>query len=220
MANPTNYGWEGQTWSAIKEFMEGNEVATAAWMGNLYGESFLIPYLLEFDYPSKDPTHEISLAFTSEVDNLKITKATFQSNTMKYRGCGPGYGLAQWTYPSRKANMYDFWDKNYREGEVSIGSFNFQIAWFKEELNSPSYVSIKNHMLTVTDIDAASDYVLKWYESPLHPELSQQTRRNNSRYYYNKYTGKTPGPDPEPPGPTPTPPKKKFKWIYYIPRRY
>lgn len=217
MANPVDYGYEEATWFAIKEFMEGNEFATAGWMGNFYSESNIVPYRLQGDFTNGFVN---SHTYTNNVNNGTIKRATFMND-------GKGYGLAQWTYYTRKAGMYDFWNTDeYRGGEVSIGSFNFNIAWFKRELDK-DFPTIKAHMLTVTDVDSASDYVLVNYENPAGIEAAKPVRRAQSRYYYQKYTGKTPGPGPgpgpDPPGPdppTPTPPKKKFKWIYYIPRRY
>lgn len=208
MANPIDYGYEKATWDAIKEYMNGNEIATAAWLGNFYSESNIVPYRLQDDFTSGFVN---SHTYTNNVDSGAIARAAFMND-------GKGYGLAQWTYYTRKAGMYDYWNTDeYRGGGVSIGAFNFVIAWFKRELDR-DFPGIKSHMLTVTDIDSASDYVLINYETPDGIEAAKPVRRAQSRYYYNKYTGSSPGPGPGP-GPTPTT-KKKFKWIYYIPRRY
>lgn len=210
MADPIDYGYEKAAWDAIKEFMNGNEYAAAGWMGNLYSESWIIPFRKQGDFTP--PTFTPSHTYTNNIDTGKITRSVFMND-------GIGYGIAQWTYYSRKAAMYDLWNTDeYKGGGVSIGSWNFNIAWFKEELLSPSYVGIYNHMLTVSDVDSAADYALEQYERPADIEGTRPYRRAQARYYYQKYTGSAPGPGPEPPGPTTA--KKKFKWIYYMRRKY
>lgn len=214
--NPIDYGWEKATWDAIKAFMKGNEYATAGWMGNLYSESWIIPFRKQGDFSAPDFT--ASKTYTNNIDTGIISKNTFMHDAV-------GYGLAQWTYYSRKEGMYNFWNTDeYKGAGVSIGSFNYNIAWFKKELLSPGYVRIYNHMLTVSDVDSAADYVLTEYEKPADIPATRPYRRAQARYYYQKYTGSEPGPGPGPgPGPDPpTPPltKMKFKWIYYMRRKY
>lgn len=212
MATPVDYGYEKAAWDAIKEFMNGNEYATAGWLGNLYSESWIIPFRKQGDFDA--PAFTKSHTYTDNIDAGVISKNTFMHD-------GVGYGLAQWTYYTRKGAMYDFWNTDeYRGGGVSIGSWNFGIAWFKKELLSPGYIGIYNHMLTVSDVDSAADYVLEQYERPADIEGTRPYRRAQAEYYYRKYTGSEPGPGPEPPGPGPTPTKKKFKWIYYMRRKY
>ena len=90
------------------------------------------------------------------------------------------------------------------------------------------FPNIKKKMQAATDLDAASDYVLKVYENPANIPALIQPRRNATHYFYNKYTGGTPPEPPEPPpgpgpgpGPGPTPPKtRKMKLIYYLRRKF
>ena len=101
---------------------------------------------------------------------------------------------------------------------------NFEIAWFEKEMVTwfpNTYAGMKAQ----TNVDSASDYFLRNFEGIWNS--SYINRRAQSRWYYEKYTGTTPAPgpdpDPGPPGP-PDPPipeeKKKFKWIYYMRRKY
>lgn len=198
MVNPTEHEYDERAWNEIKDFMNGNEYATAGWMANLYAESWILPFRKQGDFTATfAPSHE----YTNNIDTGVISKDTFIHD-------GIGYGLAQWTFYSRKEGMYDFWNTDeYRGGEVSIGSWNFNMAWFKKELLSPGYVGIYNHMLTVTDVYSAADYVLEVYERPADIPGTKPYRRELASFYYEKYTGKTPY-------------KKKFKWIYYMRRKY
>lgn len=212
--NPIDYGWEKAIWDKLVPFYDGNEFAAAGTMGNWYTESYLVPFQLEKD----SPAGTISSAYTSKVDVGSITKASFIVGT--YNGKGPGYGLAQWTDRTRKERMYDFWNTDeYRGGEVSIGSVNFEMAWFEKEMTTwyaPTYEGMKRQ----TSAAGASDYFLRNFEGIWNS--SYVNRRAQAEYYYKKYTGSEPGPgpDPGPYPPTPTPANKKFKWIYYMRRKY
>ena len=83
-------------------------------------------------------------------------------------------------------------------------------------------------MQTATDLDAASDYVLKVYENPANIPALIQPRRNATHYFYNKYTGGTPPEPPTPPPEPPTPPGPgpkpakvgKMKIMYYLRRKF
>ena len=217
--NPIDYGWEKAIWDKLVPFYGGNEFAAAGTMGNWYTESYLVPFQMEKD----SPAGSISSDYTSKVDAGTIGKATFINGY--YNGKGPGYGLAQWTYSTRKQRMYDFWNTDeFRGGGISIGSVNFEIAWFEKEMVTwfpNTYAGMKSQ----TNVDRASDYFLRYFEGIWNS--SYINRRAQSRYYYEKYTGTAPDPGPEPDPDPPAPPdppipeeKKKFKWIYYMRRKY
>lgn len=69
----------------------------AGLMGNLYAESCLVPTNLQNSY-------EKTLGFTDAAYTAAVDNGTYQ-NFVKDSA---GYGLAQWTYWSRKKNLLDF----------------------------------------------------------------------------------------------------------------
>lgn len=88
-----------------------NAYGVSALMGNLQAESYLTPYrmqseLSEFAWTSYD--------YANDVVQGNITRTQFIAegqSGITYNGnyyAGTGFGLAQWTYPSRKAALYDW----------------------------------------------------------------------------------------------------------------
>lgn len=88
-------------------------------MGNLYAESCLIPTNLQNGY-------EKTLGFTDATYTAAVDKGTYQ-NFVKDSA---GYGLAQWTYWSRKKNLLDFAKKKGK----SIGDLEMQLDFLWNEL--------------------------------------------------------------------------------------
>lgn len=155
----------------------GNEFGVAGLMGNLYAESGLRPNNLQ-------QTYETSLGYTDEsytaaVDNGSYTKSQFVNDKA-------GYGLAQWTYYSRKQNLYNFWKAgNYS----SIGSIELACDYLWEEL-SKSYTSVLRTLQSAASVREASDVVLHDFERPANQSESVEVKRANYGIdYYNLYSG-------------------------------
>ena len=174
----------------------GNEYGTAGLMGNLQAESGLIPYRLQGDF-SQGYTKSIS--YTNKVNNGEITRYTFIHDSK-------GYGLAQWTYYSRKENYYD-----YMQGYSSIGDVAGAVSFLIQELQN-SYPSVWSTLVSATDIATPSNAVLHDFENPQEqgPDV-EIYRQGLGTAIYNEYAtgGDVPIPvPPEPPTPTVSP------WIY------
>lgn len=169
-----------------------NEYGTAGLLGNIQAESGIIPYRLQDDFSSG---YAKSLEYTEKVDNGIISRDTFIHDEK-------GYGLAQWTWWSRKRDYYD-WCQN-RGG--SIGDTDNACSYLVHELQT-SYPSVWAVMQSATDIKSVSDKVLHDFENP----TKQDEKVENYRYdlsvaVYETYgTGVIP-PPPIPPAPEPTPP--------------
>ena len=87
---------EKQIWDFLKK--EGfNDYAVAGLMGNLYAESGLNPKNLENIYNTK-------LGYSDE----EYTRAVDDGLYENFVNDSAGYGLAQWTYYTRKRNLYNF----------------------------------------------------------------------------------------------------------------
>ena len=83
-------------------------------MGNLFAESALSPINLQNTYEKKLGYSDS--AYTAAVDNGTYTNFVKDS---------AGYGLAQWTFWSRKQNLL-----NYAKSKgVSIGNLNMQLEF-------------------------------------------------------------------------------------------
>ena len=94
----------------IWEFLTGEgltEAGAAGLMGNLYAESGLSSQNLQNSYEKK--LGYTDTTYTAAVNNGKYTNFVYDS---------AGYGLAQWTYWSRKEGLLKLAQKK----EVSIGN--------------------------------------------------------------------------------------------------
>lgn len=158
----------------------GNKYGVAGLMGNLYAESALRPNNLQ-------QTYENSLGFTDEsytaaVDNGTYTRSDFVNDKA-------GYGLAQWTYSTRKAGLYDMFKSG---GYSSIGSIDLALDYLYYELEH-DYPRVFETLKNTKSIREASEYVLHNFESPADQSESVERKREEySVYYYNKFSGAIP----------------------------
>lgn len=188
----------------------GNEYGVAGLMGNLQAESGLYPDRVQGDIPYS----EYSQNYTAQVDSGAISEYDFVHNGPG----GGGYGLAQWTYYTRKQALYNM----YRSGGYSsIGSINLACDYLWYELQN-SYTGVLNVLKTATTVRQASDSVLLDFERPADQSESVQIARAAlGTAWYNKYTGSEPTPiDPDKPTPSLRHAKQKFNFILFNQRRF
>lgn len=148
-----------------------NTYGVAGLMGNLYSESGLVANNLE---DSKSKKLGLSDAqYTERVDNGKYT------NFIKD---GAGYGLAQWTYWSRKQELYDYCKKM-----GSIGNIYNQLDFLYQELTS-DFSEVLTTLKNAKNIKEASNQVLFKFERPENQGSSVQSKRaTEGQKYYDKY---------------------------------
>ena len=160
-------------------------------MGNLYAESHVVPFIKQGDVP---PTNT-SIEYSQNVSNGNISEYTFVNS-------GGGYGLAQWTYYTRKQRLYNLF-KNNRNIYDSIGNTDLGIDFLLQELQS-DYVRVYNVLKNATNIRTASDAVLHKFESPADQSVGVELLRNAySEYYFSRYSDQpVPPTPPEPPTPS------------------
>ena len=153
-----------------------NDHAVAGIMANLYAESALNPRNLQNTYEKK-------LGVTDE----KYTENVDNGSYDNFVKDGAGYGLAQWTYYSRKQELLD-------EAKVtgkSIGDLSMQLAFFWKELQR--YKSVVNVLIGATTVREASDAMLTGYERPADQgEAVQEKREKFGLDFYNKFAGREP----------------------------
>lgn len=117
-------------------------------------------------------------SYTAAVDSGRYTNFV--------RDCA-GYGLAQWTFWTRKQALLNYANDN----GVSIGDLNMQIAFIIKELQS-GYASVWKTLCSTNDVRTASDAVLFSYESPANQGTSVQTfRYNQAMRFYNDFISET-----------------------------
>lgn len=161
-------------------------------MGNLQAESGMIPYRKQGDFSSGYTT---SIRYTNNVDNGTYTENQFVNDAI-------GYGLAQWTYYTRKQKLYNKWQN---DGYPSIGDVDLACDYLVEELYN-DYGSVWTALVTATDLHTASDIVLVQFENPADQSQAVKDHRASlGQAIYDQYAGGGPPVPPTPPGP-PSPP--------------
>lgn len=163
---------EEQIWNYLRA--KGmSEHGAAGCMGNLYAESALRPNNLQ-------DTYEKQLGYTDDtyvaaVDSGKYTNFVKDS---------AGFGLAQWTYWSRKQNLLNF----AKAKNKSIGDLEMQLDFLWKEL-SESYTDVLDSMKTATSVLKASNDMLLHFEKPANRGiLVQKQRAEFGQKYYDKYS--------------------------------
>ena len=149
-----------------------NDFGTAGLIGNLYAESGLIPNNVENLYEKRLGVTDAS--YTAAVDSGKYQ--FFATDKA-------GYGLAQWTYCSRKAELLDY----AQCCRKSIGDLEMQLDFLMKELRE-GYKTVLAVLKTAGSVRAASDAVLLKFERPADQSEAAQARRAAfSQKYYDKY---------------------------------
>lgn len=163
---------EKRIWDFLKA--EGfNDFGVAGLMGNLLAESGLRPNNMEDQYQSKLGYNDES--YTRAVDNGTYTN--FVKDAV-------GYGLAQWTYWTRKQNLLNF----ARQNNKSIGDLDMQLHFLIKELKESYTNSVYNVLKKATSVLEASNAVLLNFERPTNMGVSiQATRARYGQTYYDKY---------------------------------
>lgn len=154
----------------------GNEYGVAGLMGNLAAESGLHPDRVQGDIPYSSYSQE----YTAKVDSGAISESDFVNNGPG----GGGYGLAQWTFYTRKQGLYDLWKSG---GYSSIGSIELAMDYLWKELQE-SYSGVVDTLRNATSIREASDKVLHDFERPADQSESVEEKRENLAIkYYNMF---------------------------------
>ena len=171
--NMTN---EQKIWNFFKS--KGlNDYACAGLMGNLSAESNLDPKNMENTYERKLGYTDES--YTQSVDNGTITREEFANH-------GFGYGIAQWTWHTRRRALYDY----IKSKGASIGDLEAQLEFLYQEL-STSYKGVLSTLKNATSILEASNAVLFKFESPADQSSRvQNLRASFGQKFYDKYAGK------------------------------
>ena len=156
----------------------GNAYGTSALMGNLYSESALNPQNLQNNGNK-------ALGLTDAEFTAKMDSGAYGDDTFIHDGYG--YGLAQWTFSTRKEALLNF----ARAAGKSIGDLEMQLAFLLQEIKG--YKTVWNTLVSATSVREASDVVLTKYERPADQlEAVQERRASYGQKYYDKYAASMP----------------------------
>lgn len=150
-----------------------NDYGAAGLMGNLYAESGLNPQNLQNSYEKK-------LGYTDATYTAAVDSGAY-SNFVRDSA---GYGLAQWTYWSRKQGLLDF----CKATGASIGDLDTQLGFLLKEL-SESFPGVLSVLKNAVSIREASNAVLFDFERPANQGSSVQNKRASyGQVYFDKYS--------------------------------
>lgn len=153
-----------------------SDFAVAGIMGNLYAESGLRSTNLQNAYEKSLGMTDDS--YTAAVDNGSYGNFVHDS---------AGYGLAQWTYYSRKQALLDY----AKSVKKSIGDLAMQLEFLWTEIQT--YKTVMSTFASATSVKEASDVVLTQFEKPADmSDAVKNARAGYGQKYYDKYaSGKT-----------------------------
>ena len=150
-------------------------------MGNLMAESGLNTTNVENSFESRVGNDQ---SYTARVNSGEIDEYEFTYPFGKGNGSF-GYGLAQWTYWSRRQNLYRYIKTNVTPFDIS--SLDGQLNFIIEELTTNSeYASVWAALTNATSVTTACDAVMSKYEGPSNPH--RDTRQEYAAQYFAKYS--------------------------------
>lgn len=149
-----------------------NNYAVSGIMASIRAESGFNPKNLQNSCEKKSGYTDAS--YTEAVDNGSYSNFIRDSY---------GYGYCQWTYWSRKQNLFNYAKKVGK----SIGDEQMQLEFVWEEL-SGSYKGILSRLKTAKSTQEASDIILTGYEKPKDQgEKAKATRGSYAAEYYEQF---------------------------------
>lgn len=158
-----------------------NKYAVAGLMGNLYSESHLQPTNLQNVFETKLKMSDAE--YTSAVDSGKYKNFAYDS---------AGYGLAQWTYYTRKQKLLNY----AKSVNKSIGDLNMQLDFLWNELQG--YTQLMRTLKNTNSIYDSSTAVLTQYEKPANQGTAvKQTRAKYGQEIFDRNTKKAETTKPE-----------------------
>ena len=128
-----------------------SEAGALGMLGNWECESGCEPYRVQGDYQS---SRAISKAYVDAIENHRMSKEQFATDQK-------GFGLAQWTYPQRKRNLWDAWQKS----SLRIDSCELQCEFAMWELRN-EYSGLLPFLKTSEAIWDCTDRICREYERP------------------------------------------------------
>lgn len=165
---------ESRIWGFLIDKI-GNPFGVSGVIGNLYAESGLNPRNLQNTFEKRFGFSDDE--YTEAVDSGRYNSFVFD---------GAGYGLAQWTYWSRKTRLLSM----AREQGRSIGDLDLQLDVLWAELQAST--AVLSALQSAQSVREASDVVLVKFERPAdQSEAVKVKRAAYSQQYYDQFAGGT-----------------------------
>jgi N-acetyl-anhydromuramyl-L-alanine amidase AmpD len=169
---------DDQIWFFLKS-KDLNDYACAGIIGNLFCESGNRPNNLQNSYEKILGMDDVT--YTAKVNSGEYANFVHDS---------AGYGLAQWTYWSRKQGLLDFIKKR----GVSIDDLFGQLDWLWCEMTANT--TLINELRSCQSVYEATKIFMCEFERPAdQSESAIQRRASYSQQFYNKYAGSKPQED-------------------------
>lgn len=159
-----------------------SDAGACAMMGNMYCESGMKSNNVEDRCALGD------FDYTYAVDSGTISRYQWKVDAF-------GYGLCQWTYPSRKSDLYDY----AKSQNVSIGSEKMQCDFCIYELQR-DYANLYQKLCKTDDVPEAAKLICAEYERPAVNNFA--ARINAAQKYYNQFADAVVEEQPAPVTPT------------------
>ncbi|OUM57352.1 carbohydrate-binding module family 18 protein [Piromyces sp. E2] len=153
ISNHSNQGDNSNNEEIIWNFLTkkiGNKYGAAGLMGNLHVESLLRPDNLEDIY-------EASLGMSDKEYTDRVNDGSYKN----FVSDEAGYGLAQWTYSSRKQALLNYAKKQ----GTGIDDLNMQLNYLWNELNN-DFSGLVRKLKNATSVRQASNDVMFDFEKP------------------------------------------------------
>ena len=144
------------------------EAGAAAMLGNMQAES-----ALRADNAQDGMT---------SLSDAEYTRLTDMGAYPGFASDAVGYGLCQWTYPTRKAALLRF----ARAAGKSVGDAEMQLDFCVKELRE-DYCGLWNYLCSCGDIDAAAGRICREFERPAVDNSGQ--RAEFARRWYEELKG-------------------------------
>lgn len=150
-------------------------IATAGLIANWYAESHLLSNNLQNSFEKK-------LGMSDKQYSDAVSNRTY--SRYKFVNDSAGYGLAQWTYPTRKKDMYEYL---IEKSHVRIDDFKKQVEFALYELKT-KYSGLITKLNACKSIKEASDLVLTQYERPaVQTDKVKEERASYGEAFYSIY---------------------------------
>ena len=155
-----------------------NDFGAAGLMGNLQAESGLRPNNLQNSFENA-PAKTGGVGYTDASYTAAVDNGTYTG----FATDRAGYGLAQWTYPTRKQALLNF-IKTMRR---SIGDLEAQLGFLITEL-AGSFPRVLAVLKSAASVREASDCVLLDFERPADQSQGVKDKRAAmGQAFYNKF---------------------------------
>ena len=167
----------------IYNYLTSNGLSPAgasAVIGNWMQESGLMPNNLQNDFESREGMNDEE--YTAAVNNGTISKQRFIDSVSRDN---VGYGLAQWTYNTRKKGLYE---ATVEKG-IPIDDLKAQMDYFFYEMRTNNgFKGLEDRLRNATNVDQATIDFQDIFEGCI--EGSEGKRAANARSIYNEFGGK------------------------------